>query len=509
MLNPSSSTQTTPYSDKRTPKTLPSASYLPQVMPRVLGTFDLTFLLLPTILWASNVTGVVTGGNAAFTYWILGAIFFFFPCAFVVAQLAHLFPYEGSLYHWTYQALGGFWSFFVAVCGWLPGVLSIVSAAFVIVSCLQTLNPQWLIPVWQQGLVILLIIGFSWLLAQQRLRVVQNLTNIASCALILAILIIGFAAVIWLISGRHSATDLNQAGTWAVTLSVNPQATNIGLLGTTTLALLGLTMPLSMAGEVKDDRAIVDHLKWGAPLIIIGYLILTASLLIVRGATAAQTAANPMILLIGTADAVFGKVGGNITMICFLFFFLMIAVIEQEVSARLLLVASVDGHIPVWFARLNKVRAPANAVLTQTIIVAIYTVLAFFVLPQMTFLPIGNPANLNFEVYNVTAASLLIVWAVSFLFPFLDLAVLTLRKHPLLQENRIVPQWILSISTVTGPLTCLITIAVTLEYSFVPQLIPSTTWLVIVGLTTIFLLLFCAIGSFIAQGEAAWEGWKS
>jgi amino acid transporter len=478
-------------------------------MPRVLGTFDLTMLLLPTILWVSNVTGVATGGAAAFTYWILGAIFFFFPCAFVVAQLGYLFPYEGSLYHWTYQALGRFWSFFVAVCGWLPGVLSIVSAAFVIVSCLQTLNPQWLVPVWQQGLVILLVIGFSWLLAQRRLRVVQNLTNIAACGLGLAILTLGFAAVMWLISGRHSATDLSQSSAWAITLSLNPQATNIGLLGTTTLALLGLTMPLSMAGEVKDERAIVGHLKWGAPLVVIGYLLLTASLLIVRGATAAQTAANPIVLLIGTADAVFGKMGGNITVICFLLFFLMIAVVEQEVSARLLLVAGVDGHIPVWFARLNKNRAPANAVLCQTIIVAIYTLLAFFVLPQMTFLSVGNPANLNTEVYNVTAASLLIVWAISFLFPFLDLAILSLRKHPLLREKRIIPRWVLAISAITGPLTCLVTIAITLEYSFVPQLIPSTTWLVIVGLTTIFLLLFCAIGSFIAQGEAAWEGWKS
>src|SRR5436853_7115493 len=111
---------------------LPSEHYVPATMPQVLSTSDMTITFTVMLFWISNVTGTVIGGAAAFTYWIFGAVAFFIPCCIVCAQLGVLFPYEGSIYNWTYRAFGtfnqglaNFMSFFVGMCAWLPGLLSI------------------------------------------------------------------------------------------------------------------------------------------------------------------------------------------------------------------------------------------------------------------------------------------------------------------------------------------------------------------------------------------------
>lgn len=86
----------------------------------------------------SGVNPISSGGVASFTYWIIAGALFFLPCSLVVAQLAALFPQRaGSLYTWTYHALGSGWSFFVGVCAWLPVVLSMVNATAGLISCLH------------------------------------------------------------------------------------------------------------------------------------------------------------------------------------------------------------------------------------------------------------------------------------------------------------------------------------------------------------------------------------
>ena len=113
---------------------LPSEAYVPATMPHLLGTGDLTSLFLLNVFWVTNVTPVVAGGTASFTYWLLAGVLFFIPCSVVMAQLVTLYPYAGSIYNWTQHALGSGWSFFVSIIAWLPGVLSMINAAAVTVS---------------------------------------------------------------------------------------------------------------------------------------------------------------------------------------------------------------------------------------------------------------------------------------------------------------------------------------------------------------------------------------
>ena len=492
---------------------LVAETYVPQTMPGMLKTADLLALYVLAVFWISNVTGLVTGGAAALTYLGLVTLAFFVPCALVTAQLGCLFPIEGSIYAWTEKALGRYWSFFVGLCAWLPGVLSLVSAADVVVNCLQTLNPGWLVPAWQQGLVILAVILFAGVLACQPARLVQNLLNAAAIGIALTVLLIAAAGLFWLLSGHASATLLTAPSAWAIGL--NPQTGNSGLLGTVTLALLGATMPLTMCGELapalaansKARRtAITRHLLWGSLIVVVGYLIVTLALLLIAGPQAAVNAPNPIALLIGVVDTVLGKRAGDAAMLGLLLFFVLVAVFENVISARLLLVAGIEGRLPRWVTRLNRWRVPAHALLVQTGIALVYTLFLFFVAPLFTAL--GNPANLTVEAYTVTAASLLLVWAVSFLFPFVDVLVLSVRFPALFVRQRLVPLPVLWLGSLSGMLVCLATIVVTLLSSWLPMLLDERVWWMVVGGLTIMWLVVCSISSMLVTSEARWEQWQ-
>lgn len=480
---------------------LVSETYVPQVMPPLLGTGDLTALFLLNVFWVTNITPIVAGGTASFTYWILTGLLFFIPCSLVMAQLAAVFPYTGSIYNWTYHALGPGWSFFVGVCAWLPGVLSIVNAAAAVVSCLQALNSDWIIPPWQQGLTILGVLAFTGFLSCQRTRTVQHILNVAVGGMGLATLLIILAAVGWVVKGHPSATNFADPSGWRI-ITTGPQA-NLALLGSATLALLGSDMPLSMAGEIKKRKAITRHLTWGTTLTLAGYLIFTFALLLVQGANTAANTANPILLLISTVDGGLGKTLGNVMAICLLFYFLLIPAALNLCFARLLVVAAIDRRVSVRFAKLNRERVPVNALVAQILIAIFFTVLIYFLAPSISFL--GKPADLNSEVYNVLGASLLLVWAVSFMFPFIDVAALYLRDQAAFRRKQIMPLPLLAFSVITGTVLCVVTIVITLFNSFIPTLIPNTTWWYVVGALAFVCLVFCAMGSMVTNSEALWE----
>ncbi len=473
---------------------------VPQVMPPVLKTGDLLALFLLNVFWVSNITPIAAGGPAGFLYWIICGGAFFIPCSLVMAQLARMYPHEGSILNWTAHALGARWSFFVGICAWLPGILSIVNAAAAVISWVQALNTQWLTQPWQQGMAILAILLFTGVLACQRTRMVQHILNMAAGAMGLSTVLIVLAAGVWLSSGHHPATSFATPSTWAITPS------NFALLGSATLALLGSDMPLAMAGEVAPHlqrRAFARHLTWGTICTLGGYLLFTFAVLVVQGAGVAATTVNPMVLLIGTVDRVFGKAVGDVMALGLGFYFLMIPVALHLCFSRLLLVASMERQVSIWFARLNRQRVPLHAIVSQIMITIGAALLIYFLVPSLSFL--GKPGDLSSIAYNVIGASLLLVWAVSFLFPFLDVLILFFKERLLFQETHLLPLPLLVVCCITGIALCLVTIGFTLSNSFLPTLIPTSTWWYVIGGSALGGLILFAAFSLLSSSEAQWE----
>ncbi len=211
---------------------------------------------------------------------------------------------------------------------------------------------------------------------------------------------------------------------------------NVALLGSATLALFGSDMPLCLGGELSHARAIRRHLWWGTLLTLGGYVLVTAALLIVQGPAVAAQTFNPMLLLIATVDRVFGKVVGDGVAVCLLLYFVLIPVALQLCFVRLPLAAAIDRRISIRFARLNKDRVPLNALLMQTGLALLFTLILYLLIPLLTVF--GSPADLTSIAYNVLGAGLLLVWVISFLFLFLVAALLALRAHRKWPERRMV-----------------------------------------------------------------------
>jgi glutamate:GABA antiporter len=476
---------------------LASEEYVVKAMPPILGSIDMTTTYLLIIFFITNATTAVVGGAAAFTYLIIGALTFFIPCAIATAQLGHMFPHEGSLYNWTHRALGGYWSFFVAFCAWLPGVLVMISAGDVIVTFIQGLNPGWLTDLRAQGAVIIVVIVFSGLLAIQRYRTVQNIINITAALTGVAVLLIGLAGIVWLARGHHSLTNF-ALSKWSI--DWRPAAGNLNLFGLITLAYLGVEAAMNMGGEIAGRHVVKRHIFWGSLFVLIGYFVAAFSLLVVEGPA---NGSATQFALVRAVDASLGKSAGSIAALCIMAFFVVSAAVYNLAYARLLLVAGIDQRLPTSLGKLNKNRVPANAIMFQTIVAAVIAGLIFFIVPAIP--GIGAPVNLSVEVYNIMLAASTLVWAASTAFLFINLGSFLLKGGPAIRQQLIVPLPVIWACIVLGSITCLLAIVGTLFYSWTP-LIPNGNWLYIIGGLTIVCLVVAAIGSMLASSEAAWQG---
>ena len=141
------------------------------ILPKVLNSFDMVAIFVAIVLFISNSAIIAGGaGPAAYVYWGLGFLTFLIPGAIVTGQLGLMFPGEGSIYVWTTKAFGAFLGFFAGFCAWWPGILVMIATGDAVVSLIQQLNGNFLQDPWQQGLVIILVVAFSFVLSILRFQ---------------------------------------------------------------------------------------------------------------------------------------------------------------------------------------------------------------------------------------------------------------------------------------------------------------------------------------------------
>jgi amino acid transporter len=477
---------------------LRSEHYVVQTMPSILGTFDMTATFLVVMLWIVIAATAAGGGAAAFTYLILGAVTFFIPCVVATAQLAHMFPHEGSLYNWTHKALGGYWSFFCGFCAWFPAVFLLISGVDIGITIIQGLHSTWLTEPWQQGLAIIAILAFSGIFAVQPFRMVQHVVNAIVVLLALPVVLIGLSGVVWLLTGHASVTNFTNLDKWNI--SWDPMHGNIYLFGLITMAYIGTEVPLSMGGEIRHRKVATRHLLWAALLVPAGYFVTTASLLVVQGPSVSSVGA---ISLVTNVQMVLGTFAGKIVAVCLLSFYVVaVPVVYNYVFARLLMVGGIDGRLPHRISRLNRNLVPARAIFFQTVIAIICVVLAFLVIPYLFNL--DKPANLANEMYNVSLAGATLVWAISTIFMFVNIVLLYFHDPKSFHRQRIFPMPVLVATVIIGPIACLMAIVDSLFFSWIPQ-IDNAHWWYIVGGLTVVCLLVASIGSMLANSEASWQ----
>src|SRR5215469_3251732 len=253
------------------------------ILPRVLTSFDLVAIFVVIVLFITQASTSAQNGPVAYIYWGLGFISFLIPGAIVTGQLGLLFPGEGSIYVWTTKAFGDFLGFLAGFCAWWPVVLTLIAAGANVVSFIQSFGQLLHVTILNnalnnagtQGLVIILIIVFSFLLSVLRFRITQNMVNTIFIVYAGAILLIGLAGLLWLWQGHLPGTDFSlRPVNWL------PGWNNATLYGAVILALLGIEVPLNMGVEIRDTRSITRYLFWGSLVVIVAYLIATFGVMV-------------------------------------------------------------------------------------------------------------------------------------------------------------------------------------------------------------------------------------
>ncbi len=480
--------------------TLLSEEYTVQTMPKVVNASGLAATFVLIIFFITNVPSAIGAGAGTFTFWVVGAITFFIPCVIATAQLGHMFPHEGSLYNWTHRAFGGYMSFFVAFCAWFPCVLLMIVAADVIVGYLQGLNANWLVQPWQQGLVLMIVIAFSGVLAVQRTAMILKLVKVVLIFAFIAVFLVGLSGVVWLTSGHHADSTFvtNTPAAWGFAWNPSGYYT-LALFAFITQAFLGIEVPLNMGGEVTGHKVVTRHLLWGALLVLIGYFVTSFGVLIVTGTTRNGIA----FALVTTVHKALGPAAGYIVAILVLCNFVVTPAIYSYAYARLLLVGGIDQRLPVRVAKLNKNRVPATAIIFQTIVAMALAGVLFIAVPSLT--TTANAATLNTIVYNVVISASTLVWAISTAFLFIDLVKFYVKDRVVFRKLLIFPMPVLWVSIVLGTASCLLSIVGALVYSLIPSLLDNSRWWYIVGGITLAGIIIAAIGSMFANSEASWQ----
>jgi amino acid transporter len=436
------------------------------ILPRVLNSFDMVAIFVAIVLFITNAAVIQSAGPTAFGWWILGFLAFLIPGAIVTGQLGLIFPGEGSIYLWTHKAFGAFWGFFAGFCAWWPGVLVMVATGTITLAFLGYVFPgtvgSWSIQV--QGVLIIAFILLSAVLAILRFRLTQNIVNTVFVLYSLAIGLMLLAGIVHLARGRAAEVDPAAFSAWAPSKPTGLNFTNWTFFGLVILALLGVEVPLNMGVEIRNTRSITRYLFWGSLTVMAAYLIATWSVMVTVPAAGARSAQVTAV-----AEAVklsLGTFWGDLVALILAGFFLFITVVYNYSFARLIFVSGLDRRLPRVMSHVNANKVPDVGVLVQTIVAAVFTLLAFVILPTTS--GGGSAVDVQTKVYDVLQAAVTVIWCVSMVVLFIDVLIILRRYAAQFEARRLANPAVFWVCSVIGALASLIGIVATLSGSWTP-----------------------------------------
>jgi amino acid transporter len=462
------------------------------ILYKVLNTFDMVAIFVAIVLFITNSPGIAAAGPVAYIYLVAGFLTFLIPGAIVAGQLGRMFPNEGSIYVWTNKAFGHFWGFFAGFCAWWPGIFVVVVCGSLVSTFITDLFARFGLSVltqpWQLGLVIIIVTAISFWLSAIRFRAAQNLVNIMFVVYGAAILLIGLAGLLWLVTGQPAHTNLAfNGGGWNITFGGTG---NFTIFGFVILALLGIEVPLNMGVEVTSDRAVTRYLIWGPIVVIVAYLLTTFAIMV-----AVPAAGQPNLWAM--VDAVHNGFGGAgqvlavIVDVIMVGFGLYAAVVYNYSFGRMLFVSGLDRRLPPVMSKVNAAHVPWVAVLVQSIIVAVIAVAVYMVIPYIAG---TNPANLANLMYYILFASITVIWCISMIFQFIDVIVIRYKYHEAFKSARLAPDWVFYLASLLGLLASGVGLYATVTAPWAPSLIDTVGWDIwIAGIVVVSLIAAAAI----------------
>jgi amino acid transporter len=341
-----------------------------------MGFWDVLLFCIATVLGPRWIAAAARNGQSSISLWILAAVLFFVPTAFVVVELSTRFPEEGGLYVWTKMAFGDFhgfvagWTYWIYTVFYFPGLLlaSVAMSAYVGGAGTAWLaeNRMFLLV---GSLVLLFVAVFLNIIGLHIGKWLQNAGGVGTYVPLM--MIVGLALLLWARQG--SVTHF----TWAAILP-HWNWDTVNFWPQLAFAFAGLELVSAMSEEVRNpQRTFPRAIFASGALIALMYIAGTVAVLmmlpsetvdprsgvfqaITQGSTVLRVTAVGVIaaLLVTVGNA--GGVGSTVAGV-----------------ARIPFIVGIDRYLPEAFGKIHpRWKTPYISILVQAVISGIILLVA-------------------------------------------------------------------------------------------------------------------------------------
>jgi len=330
-----------------------------------MGFWDVLLFNIATVLGPRWIAAAGHNGTSSISLWVIAALFFFVPGAFVINELSSRFPHEGGLYVWAKEAFGDFhgfiagWTYWIYTVFYFPGLLlaSASMSAYVIGEKGGALA---------QDRTFLLLVSMALLLVAVLLNIIglnigkwlQNAGGVGTYVPLLVL--VGVAVLVYFRSGSATHfTAANMMPTW--------NWDTVNFWSQIAFAFTGLELVSAMSEEVRDPRRTLPRAVFGAGAMI-AFMYIVGTFAILTLAPAGDLDPKSGVFHAITAGSVVLKIGFLGILAAILVTVGNAGGVGSTVAgiARVPFVVGIDRYLPEAFGKIHpRWKTPYVSILVQ------------------------------------------------------------------------------------------------------------------------------------------------
>ncbi len=385
-----------------------------------MGFWDVLLFNIATVLGPRWIAAAGRNGTSSISLWVIAAVFFFVPGAFVINELSSRFPEEGGLYVWAKEAFGDFhgfvagWTYWIYTVFYFPGLLlaSASMSAYILGPGGARLaqDRSFLIAV---SLALLLIAVLLNIIGLNIGKWLQNAGGVGTYLPLL--MLVGVAGLVYVKHGPVTHfTVANMMPTW--------NWDTVNFWSQIAFAFAGLELVSAMSEEVRNPQRTLPRAVFGAgALIALIYIVGTFAILTLAPAPDLDPTSGVFhAITIGSVALKIGFLG--------ILAALLVTVgnaggVGSTVAgiARVPFVVGIDRYLPAAFGKIHpRWKTPYVSILVQASV-------------SGAILLVSQISETTRGAYQFLIDAAIILYFIPFLYMFL--AVIKLAKRKDRSEN--------------------------------------------------------------------------
>lgn len=334
---------------------------------KTMGFWDVLLFNIATVLGPRWIAAAGHNGTSSISLWVLAAVFFFVPGAFVINELSSRFPEEGGLYVWAREAFGDFhgfiagWTYWIYTVFYFPGLLlaSASMSAYIIGGRGAALA---------QDRTFLLTVSLAMLLVAVILNIIglnvgkwlQNAGGVGTYVPLL--MLVAVAAIVTMRHGSATHFTLsNMMPTW--------NWDTVNFWSQIAFAFTGLELVSAMSEEIRDPRRTLPRAVFGAGAMI-AFMYIVGTFAILSLVPAADLNPQSGVFHAITVGSVALRLGFLGILAAILVTFGNAGGVGSTVAgiARVPFVVGIDRYLPTAFGKIHpRWKTPYVSILVQAV----------------------------------------------------------------------------------------------------------------------------------------------